>query len=247
MKTKIIIGLLMMFICCISSTYAQITLPLLTTGSNINKDMALIDHPQLNGNSEAIILVTTNTDKFGNQYPSPLGIRYMPDNKWYVINTDQNKMQPGKTFVISFWANPNPTHFVHRVVARGNSANLKNGTSRIDNPALNNNSGASVKVFPMRSYVSGDTVNDNAPSPKYNEAEKKWYIESTNGKEIYEYNAFNIVIQNGGTKEIPNNPQNIVTPTSTPSTPQLGPARRRTVRRGLLPERPFYRRCGRRW
>lgn len=164
--------------------YGQSAITLTTTPANINGIRALIDHPDLNGNAEAIIIVRPPVG-----YSHPLAVWYLA-NKWYVFNTDQANMSPREQFQLLYWSEAEPSHFAHVVTPQ----NLRGNRSYIDNAALNNKPTASIDIFQTMSNARGGYWNANEPTLEYDQAEKKWYVVNKNGQAVLAGNAYNIAI-----------------------------------------------------
>src|ERR1051325_4358598 len=104
-----------------------------------NNGCSVIDKPELNGNTAAIIFVTPdeNTRKLN---PHPIGAYYMYLKKWSVFNLDNTPIPKGAKFNVQYCTSPDASRFVC-VVPKGYDA-------CIDNASLNNNPNNVVRAFP---------------------------------------------------------------------------------------------------
>jgi hypothetical protein len=79
-----------------------------TTASNKLEYRTLIDHPDLNGNPDAIILITQVWNPDGNAYtgvtnPHEVGVQYLTAvNKWAIFNEDMAEMPDSASFNVVF-------------------------------------------------------------------------------------------------------------------------------------------------
>lgn len=218
MRTNIVLALLLLLLFH-SAARAQQTFIFTASASNINGFRAAIDNPSLNNDPDAIILATPISTA-GNEYQHPFAVWYLA-GKWNVFNSDQVNMVAGTQFQIQFWTKPDATHFVHKATQQ----NVKNGMTRIDNPALDNHPKAYLIVFQSMSNVRGDIWNASMPQPRYADAEKKWYIENFDGKPINAGNAYNVVIYNAGLpdKSDVREPTEVRNPGNSPTLPLIPP------------------------
>jgi len=157
-----------------------------------NGSCSLLDNPDLNGNSAAIIFITPMKAKGINH---PISAYYI-NKKWSVLNTDGSVMEPGSQFDIEYYLKPDDTHFVH-VVSRENSAKEK--SSYIDHAGLNDNPGAQIRIFQNWSpAVWGGNVNRNEIKIQYDANARKWFISNTNETQLEFPVAYNIMFTSGG-------------------------------------------------
>src|ERR1043165_1452227 len=146
------------------TAHGQQATTLTTNPTNVNGIRAAIDHPDLNGNADAIIIVDASPG-----YAHPLAVWYLA-NKWHVFNTDQANMGHRESVHIRYWTHSDANHFAHVVTQQ----NLRGNRSYIDSPALNNKPNASMFIFQSMSNARGGYWNANEPTVEYDQADKKW-------------------------------------------------------------------------
>ena len=175
MKAKIILGSILLLTLSASHSFAQ-EFTLTTTKANITSSRASIDLPGLTGNPLAIIVATPLGDtQLLN--PHPLGAWYYA-GKWNLFNTNHNVMPAGAKYKIQFFLKPGANHFLHLVTKE----NLGSEGSYIDNPALNNNPNAQVKILQNHAPEARTPYNVNSFEAKadYSSAAGRWYIAHIN-------------------------------------------------------------------
>lgn len=201
-----------------------------TTAANTVSSKSSIDMPGLTANPFAII-VATPLDDPATYNPHPLGAWYYA-GKWNIFNTDHAVMPPGLKFKIQFFLKPGPNQFVHIVTQQ----NLGSEGSYIDNPALNNNPNAQIKILQVHAPdIRTNGLNRFEAKAAYSSAAGRWFIANISGDPITRNAAYNIVISNGGsvgsnpnTNSNPNantnppNPNNQVPTTPNPTNPNTG-------------------------
>jgi hypothetical protein len=132
--------------------------------ANITGHITVIDHPQTNGNANAILLVTPNWNAGGaagvyNNHP--IGVYYF-NNHWAIFNQDIGAMPAGAAFNVQVFA-ASPTAFVHRATA----ANIGGHTSLIARPT-NLDKGTVLGVKTRASNYAKAGVSDAAVDLKLN-------------------------------------------------------------------------------
>ena len=207
---SILIVLLIAFAISVSG---QTSIEHRTTSTTISGFRSAIDHPQLNGNADAIVLAEAPSG-----YPHAVAVWYIA-NKWHVFNVDQASMSAGTNFSIRFWSRPDQSRFAHVVTTR----NLSDGRTTIDHPQLNGNATASLSVTQSMSNARGGYWNANEAKAEYDERSQRWYLANTNGQPILAGNAYNIVIADAGQ---PVNTQILIPgrPAGSPTAPFRPPA-----------------------
>ena len=185
MKLRFLFVLYLLITC--TAVRAQNTINQVSSPENISGFRTAIDHPDLNGNPDAIIIATPPSG-----YEHPIAVWYLT-NKWHVFNLDQASMAPRQVFSIKYWKAPDSTRFVQ--VAR--QQNVRGGRAYIDNAALNGNPSATVTVFQSMSNTRGGYWNANEAKADYDAATQRWYVANANGQPIAAGNAYNIVVEGG--------------------------------------------------
>lgn len=188
-----------------------------TTGaSNISASKATIDLPGLAGNPNAIIVAvpTGNTAALN---PHPIGAWYY-NGKWNIFNTDHAMMPPGCTYRLQIFAQPGPNQFLHVVT----KYTLAEEGSFIDEPALNNNPTATVRILQNhapdnRSY----NLNRYEARVEYVPASGKWLIKNINGRRMELNMSYNVVVSSGGAAVSDSRPALVATPSPIASNPDV--------------------------
>lgn len=180
-----------------------------TTTANTVASRSTIDMPGLAGNSHAII-VATPTGNTARLNTHPIGAWYY-NGKWSIFNTDHATMPAGLSYKIQIFSTPDATHFLH-VLSRENI----NGTATyIDNPALNDNPSAQLRIFQNYApdYRSPYYLNSSEAVVAYSTATGKWHISNSNGKPLYPGVAYNVVVVSAG---IPSSTNSLTKPAESP-------------------------------
>ncbi len=185
---------------------AQTVFRHVTTSTNTQGHITTLDHPQLNGNLNAIIFIMPNwntgggTNAAGVTYNENAGVWYN-GSRWTIFNEKITAPMPiGLTFNVLIAPAGNPNYFT---VAKTNANSLTFSNLTIDHPATNNKPNALLLVTQNWSGV----YNDDAPITSY--ANGKWNISNTRYMEYWHDNSktqflmklgsrFNVmVIENG--------------------------------------------------
>ncbi len=211
MKVKTIWGVILILALSVSANYAQ-EFTVTTTTANTVASKSTIELPGLANNPLAIIVATPLGDA-ETLNPHPIGAWYY-NNKWNIFNTDHANMPAGLKFKLQVFLKPDFNHFLHIVT----KVNLIGEGSEIDNPSLNNNPNAQVKI--LQNYApdnrTGFALNKYEAKAGYNSSTGKWYIANVNGNPLCPNTAYNIVVTSGGTVgSTPSTPS--TTPSSTPT------------------------------
>ena len=190
---------------------------MITTATNTISSKSTIDLPGLSNNPNAIIVATLIGDP-ATLNPHPIGAWYY-NGKWNIFNTNHANMPTGLKFKLQVFLKPDFNHFLHIVT----KVNLVGEGSEIDNPSLNNNPNAQVKILQNHApdNRTGFALNKYEAKAGYNSASGKWYIANVNGNSLNPNTAYNVVISSGGTVG------------STPSTPSTTPSSTPTMVKGF--------------
>ena len=126
---------------------------------NINGHITTLDHPQLNGNPDAMVFVTANwgTGGVGMDYANNVGVWYN-GSRWTIFNQNTKlPMPPGVTFNVMTVPVGTPGVFRHTVTAASKAANGFNNGSQISHPSIDGKDG----VILMATQCWTGTYNDN--------------------------------------------------------------------------------------
>lgn len=176
--------------------------------NSCNGDCTLLDNPDLNGNSSAVIWATPVLVNGTNLNPHPIGVYYFK-NKWSIFNLDQKPIPEGSTFTVVYVARPDDSHFQYSFTREDIQAD---GSALIDHPALNNNPTAKFSSFPSWDPAQRSMATREETTIQYNNAAGKWSMSNTNQKSLSARVAFNIIVSSAG---------NINTPRTSTVIPEL--------------------------
>lgn len=158
----------------------------LSTPTSTFFNETLIDHPLLNNDPSAMVIVTPSWN--GIYHPQNIGV-YYSGNGWSIFNQNSSvEMLDGLLFNVQVVKDPN-TGFSHTASALNNVSGNK---TRLDNAYLNNSPFAKIIVT---SKWTG-TYNDNPIGVEYFDG--YWHIVNTNGAAMPNGASFNILIADAG-------------------------------------------------
>lgn len=163
------------------------------TVSNITSNWTAIDHPLLNNNPNAIVLVTQNWNPggTGGTYNNHhIGVWYNTIlQKWAVFNQDSAPMPVDASFNVVVTGPA--VAFVHKATTQ----NLSNHTTFISHPKINNNPNAIVVVTPnWNPGGTGGTYNNHSIGVYYLPAIGRWGIFNQDLAFIPVNASFNVLI-----------------------------------------------------
>ncbi len=169
---------LIFILSAITHTQAQTVFRHVTNSSNINGNSTILDHPQLNGNPDAIIFILPNwnvngSDIAGVSYNQNAGVWYN-GTRWSIFNENRQAPMPENlTFNVLVSPANNPNCFKITCTAESKTG-WANNTMAIDHVATNNKARALVFVTQNRDSV----YNDNSQVVSYSNG--KWFISNNN-------------------------------------------------------------------
>lgn len=165
------------------------------TSSNIIGNWTVVDNPLLNGNPNAIFVVTQNWSPPGGggvYDTSEIGVWYDGSN-WAVFNQDLSNMPEGAAFNIFIPSGGNA--FVH--IATG--SNILGNWTVLDNPALNGNPDAVFVTTQNWSPPGGGGVYDASPIGVWYDG-SHWAVFNQDLSNMPEGVAFNVYVPAGADK-----------------------------------------------
>lgn len=217
MNSKTILGLIILIAAAVSGGFAQ-ELRITTTATNTVASRTTIDLPGLTGNPQAII-VATPIDNTATLNPHPIGAWYY-NGKWNIFNTDHASLPLGCTFRVEIFKAPGPNQFLH-VVTRY-TLNKSDEGSFIDEPSLNNNPNAAVRIF--QNYAPDSRpfyLNRLEAKVEYDPAAGKWLIKNVNAGRMAVNMSYNVVVSSGGAAVSDSRPPPVTPPPPTTSNPDV--------------------------
>src|SRR5262249_39669032 len=113
------------------------------TGSNILDNYTDLDHPNLNRNPHAGVLVTPDYSPNQVYNDHAIGVFY-DGTRWAIFNQDFAGIPTGAAFNVHAWSAPTSTVLVHNASA----GNTKTNRTGVDNPNTTGKTGAFVWETP---------------------------------------------------------------------------------------------------
>lgn len=164
------------------------------TSENITDNSTYIDDPSANGNPNAILLVTRDSQPSGDANAiRNIGVWYDANSgyRWAVFNQDRAPMPEGTTFGVTVREEPGGTAFVHRAELVNT---VGNGTY-LDDPLTNGNPDAVLSVTQNWNPGGGVGVyNDHPVGVLYDEDVEKWAVYNLDGAPMPDRAAFNVAV-----------------------------------------------------
>jgi hypothetical protein len=199
---KVVLFAIIFFTVLYSQSQQQFTQTVTAQNRNCNATCSVIDIPELNNNPAAIIFITPVLVNGVNLNPHPIGAYYMYLNKWSIFNLDATAIAVGSKYVVEYYVSPDPTRFIFVLPSRVHF----NDIAYIDNPGLNNNPAANIRVFPHVAPTMGYIWNAQEVKVQYDATASRWFIINQNNTPIASDVAYNIIYSNGnGTANPPTN------------------------------------------
>ncbi len=161
--------------------------------SNINLNWTVIDNPALNGDPNAVFIVTQNWNPSGGSgvyNNSSIGVWYTGSN-WAIFNQDLSPMPEGADFNILIPSGSDK--FVHTAEV----SNINSNWTAIDNPALNGEPDGIFFVTQNWSPVGGGGIYNNSPFGVWYTG-SNWAIFNQDFISMPEGAAFNIYLATDG-------------------------------------------------
>lgn len=153
----------------------------------------IIDHPLLNGDSDASEIISIMPLWQGVYLDKHVGVYFDPSiGKWTIFTEDGSPMPVGAAFNVHVVRN-SQTAFRHRAEA---ATIVETSKTVLDHPLLNDSPGAQMIVTRNWSYSSG-VYNNNPIGVEYDGTSGRWRIVLTNGAAMPEGAGFNIQVTYG--------------------------------------------------
>ncbi|WP_373548110.1 M12 family metallopeptidase [Haliscomenobacter sp.] len=175
MKTKLLfLCLVYIVLGLITPINAQVAFRHVTSSGNTQGHITRLDHPQLNGNPNALVFImpnynTNGADPTGADYAQNAGI-YYSGWRWAIFNQNTKAPMPvNLTFNVLVAPAGNSNYFSVTCTQNSKAGLAPNGMV-IDHPATNNK----PNLLLMVTQNWSGTYNDNSPIVSY--ANGKWYI-----------------------------------------------------------------------
>jgi hypothetical protein len=161
------------------------------TDENSRGDYTYLDHPSINGDPDAVVLVVPDPDRGnagGGAYDHNIGVWYEPgERKWAVFNQDLAAVPAGSAFEVVV---PRADEgFVHRAAL----LNTVGNATYLDDPLTNGEPGAEVSVTQNWNPGGGNGVyNDHPVGVRFDEDEGEWFVHNEDDARMPEGAAFNV-------------------------------------------------------
>jgi hypothetical protein len=163
------------------------------TDENSRGDYTYLSDPSINGNPNAVVLVTSSADRVSAgsaTYDHNIGVWFEPRaRRWAIFNQDRTAVLAGATFEVVV---PRKSDgFTHRSELVNNVAN----STYLDDPLTNGEPDAKVSVTQNWNPGGGNGVyNDRPIGVRYDEDVDKWAIYNRNGGPMPDGAAFNVAV-----------------------------------------------------
>jgi sortase A len=166
------------------------------TGENSRGDYTYLSDPSIDGDPNAVVLVTPSMDRGSNAhgtYGHNVGVWYEPQaEKWAIFNQDRAAVPGGTTFQVVVPGGPE--RFVHR----SEPGNTTEKGTYLDDPLVNGKPAAMLSVTQNWNPGGGAGVyNDHPVSVRYDAGRQRWTIYNTDGSMIPDGAAFNVGVSEG--------------------------------------------------
>lgn len=193
-----------------------------STAESVANNWTVLDHPSLNNNPNAQVLVTPRTEPGSGDavyHNHTIGVWYLNNTgRWAILNLDQSAFTAGVSFNVVVLSR-HPGTALHRVT----ETNTSGAQTTIDHPSTNNNPEAMVYALPnFNPNGQGGVYNNHPIRVSYDAAAGRWQIVNQDQQPFNNDAAFNLAILGAPTYVEPvTTPE--PTPTPVPPTPTPEP------------------------
>jgi hypothetical protein len=163
------------------------------TDENSRGDYTYLSDPAIDGDPDAVVMVSVSTDRGrdgGPSYDHNIGVWYEAGaQKWAIFNQDLSAVPAGATFRVVL--PPAPESFVHRAELDNTVGNA----TYLDDPLTDGKADAPVSVTQNWNPGGGAGVyNDHPVKVLYDEDVQKWAVYNRDGARIPDGAAFNVAV-----------------------------------------------------
>lgn len=149
-----------------------------------NNGCTVLDIPDLNGNTNAVILATPIVER-ATPNPHPIGAYFMYLKKWSIYNLDQTPMPEGAKFKVQYWTSPGADQFVF-VAPRSVG-------SCIDRAGLNGNPDVEIRSFATALPGKGSVFNTDPVRARFDPSAGRWCVVNSDDTPVPPGTAYFIV------------------------------------------------------
>jgi hypothetical protein len=155
------------------------------TDANSRGDYTYLDDPRINGDPDAVVLVSPTEP-----YERNVGVWFEPrQKKWAIFNQDLAPVPAGSAFEVV--VPPADESFVHRAEL----LNTVGGATYIDDPLVTGEPDAEVTVTQNWNPGGGGGVyNDHPVGARYDGDAGEWFVRNEDGARMPEGAAFNVAV-----------------------------------------------------
>ena len=167
------------------------------TPRNILLNSTYLDHPSINGDPDAFILVQRasgpGADSENNAHQIGVSYDARGGGRWAIFNQHRAPMAVGATFKVVVLEGPNT------IVHRATSQNTVGNSTYVDDSLTNGNPDAVLAVTQNWNPGGiGNTYNDHPVGVRYDPDEKRWVIFNRDREQMPSGAAFNVAVLEDG-------------------------------------------------
>src|SRR5215210_2663299 len=157
---------------------------------NSRGDYTYLSDPSIDGDPNAVVLVTPIPDQENGIYEHNVGVWYEPQaQQWAVFNQDRAAVPAGTTFQVIVPGGP------EKIVHRAESGNIDENSTYLDDPLVNGKPGAILSVTQNWNPGGGSgTYNDHPVDVRYDAGRQQWAIYNTDDSAMPDGAAFNVAV-----------------------------------------------------
>ncbi|MEM7114486.1 MAG: Ig-like domain-containing protein [Chloroflexota bacterium] len=158
----------------VSDPNSEVAFKHITTPENLtDQDVTVLDHPALNNNPDAQLLVSYGGMTESGPYPQGgLLVNYGPSGRWEIATLDNRLLFPDIIFHVTLLDPANENVFYHAATA----ANLANGNSILDHPSINNNPAAHIWLMANATPAGQSALRNASSSVELTYQEGRWVL-----------------------------------------------------------------------
>ena len=181
----------------IASKSAEAVFVQRATPRNILLNSTYLDHPSINGDPDAFILVRRasepGADSENNAHQIGVWYDARGGGRWAIFNQHRAPMAVGATFKVVVLEGPNT------IVHRATSQNTVGNSTYVDDSLTNGNPDAVLAVTQNWNPGGiGNTYNDHPVGVRYDPDEKRWVIFNRDREQMPSGAAFNVAVLEDG-------------------------------------------------